>query len=89
MSFIENIKNCIGESVGAELSEFRLAMFGFNSAYFEKVKAIISYTKEEIVLGLKKGSVKISGKELFVKKYCAGDVVICGEILKIENASSR
>ncbi len=88
MSFIENIKNCIGESVGVDLGEFRATMFGFSSVYFEKIKSIVSYTKTEIVLGLKKGRVIISGNQLLVKKYCAGDVVVCGEISKIEKSLS-
>ncbi len=84
MSFIENIKKCIGYSDNPELAEFRVVSFAFRSAYFENVKAIISYDEQEITLSLKRGGIRVSGKELYVKKYCAGDVVICGEISKIE-----
>ncbi len=84
MSFFDNIKNCIYQDGAPELAGFRAVMFGFSSAYFENVKGILSFTKNEIVLGLKKGKIKLSGEELFVKKYCAGDVVICGQISKIE-----
>ena len=84
MSFIDNIKNCINSWENPNLSEFRLVSFGFRSVYFENVASIVSYTKEQIVLGLKKGALKIEGKELCIKKYCGGDVVVCGEIKKIE-----
>ncbi len=84
MSFIENIKNCIAYSDSPELNDFRLVSFSFRSIYFENVKSILSFSREEIVLGLKKGALKVSGRELYVKKYCAGDVVICGEIQKLE-----
>ncbi len=84
MSFIDNIKNCIASSDSPALSGVRMTCFGFRSAYFEEIKSIISYAKDEIVLGLKSGGIILSGRELYVKKYCAGDVVICGEILKIE-----
>ncbi len=84
MSLIDNVKNCIGRSDSPDLTGFRLISFNFNSAYFEDIKQIISYAKEEIVLGLKKGRLSVKGSELYVKKYCAGDVVICGAIKSIE-----
>ncbi len=84
MNFIDNIKNCIGKSDSPTLSGFRLISFGFNSVYLEDVKHVISYTPQEITVGLRAGALKISGGELFLKKYCAGDVVICGRIEKIE-----
>ncbi len=84
MSFIDNIKKCIGLSESDAFCDFRLVSFGFNSLYFEKIKQIISYNKEEINLGLKSGGIKIIGENLYVKKYCAGDVVVCGKIKSIE-----
>ncbi len=84
MSLIENIKNCIGFCEGEEKAGFRLTSFSFNSAYFENIKSVISYTAEQITLALKKGEVIVTGEELYIKKYCAGDVVICGKISKIE-----
>lgn len=84
MSFIDNIKNCIAGYDALNLSGFRLVSFDFRSAYFENVLGIINYTQEEITLGIKKGEIRVKGKDLYVKKYCVGDVVICGEIKSIE-----
>ncbi len=84
MSFIDNVKNCIGGEGSPEFSSFRLVSFGFNSAYFENVKRIISFSSVQVTLGLKRGEIKVSGEGLYIKKYCAGDVVICGKISKIE-----
>lgn len=82
MSFIENIK----ENLGGEMCPpvYRALIFGDNAAYFEGVKNITSYEPNEIVLALKRGSVRVHGKNMYIKKYCAGDVVICGVILKLE-----
>lgn len=51
-----------------------------SAGYFEKVSAIISYSEEEVVLSLKGGTLTVSGKGLYIKKYCEGDVAVCGKI---------
>ena len=84
MGFIDNIKNCFTESELPISPVYRAVLFGDNAIYFESVCSILYYSEDEISLALKKGSIKIVGRRLYVKKYCAGDVVICGKILKIE-----
>lgn len=51
-----------------------------NSGYFENVSHIVSYSEEEIVLSFKSGTLTITGRGLYIKKYCEGDVAICGKI---------
>ncbi|MBQ9485448.1 MAG: YabP/YqfC family sporulation protein [Clostridia bacterium] len=80
MGFIEEIKNVFGEDA---LPEFRVMLFG-NAVYAEGVKAIKSYSQEKIEVFINKGELKITGEELFVKKYCAGDLAVCGKIKSIE-----
>lgn len=84
MSFIDNIKENFTEKELPVEPSFRVLIFGDNAAYIEKVCRIISYEPEEINLSLKKGSLKIKGKGLYVKKYCMGDVCVCGKITAIE-----
>ena len=89
MGFIDNIIECFG---GTELPlepEFRAVIFGGSAVYVENVTGIISYEKEQILLGVKKGSIKVYGKDLYIKKYCLGDVVICGKISGIEKTGNR
>ena len=81
MGFIENIKECIGIDTTTVNPVYRAVIFGDKAVYLEGVKHIASYTKQEIVLSLKHGSVKIVGEQLYVKKYCEGDIVVCGKIL--------
>ncbi len=84
MGFIDNIKQnfCSGEI--PKEPTFRAVLFGESAGYFENIKSIVSYTEEEIVLALSNGCLKVEGKYLYIKKYCMGDVVICGKIKKVE-----
>ena len=84
MSFIDNIKECFCSAEFPKEPLFRAVLFGEKAGYFENVCGIVSYSAEQIVLCLKRGTLTIKGEELFVKKYCAGDVMICGKIKAIE-----
>jgi sporulation protein YqfC len=82
MGFIESIKECLGaESLAC--SSYRAVLFGDTAGYFENVMGISHYQPEEIKMCLKKGFLIVRGEKLYVKKYCAGDVVICGKITAI------
>ncbi len=84
MSFIDNIRDCFCQNELPLDCLYRAVLFGDSAGYFENVKSIVSYEKEEVVLSLKKGAIKIKGKDLYIKKYCIGDVVICGKITSVE-----
>ena len=84
MSFIDNIKDCFCQNELPTDCSFRAVLFGESAGYFENIKSIVSYEKEQVVLSLKNGGIKVSGKDLYIKKYCIGDVVICGKILSVE-----
>lgn len=86
MSFIDEIKGTFnGFNLPVEYP-YRAVLFGDNGGFFENVKSIRSYSKEEIVLTLKKGELKIVGEDLYIKKYSLGDIVICGKIKVIERS---
>jgi sporulation protein YqfC len=84
MGFIDNIIEFLGGEEFYKNQSFRAVMFGDSAVYFEGVTSIISYEKEQVLLGVKKGRLTIKGKDLYIKKYCMGDVVICGKISAIE-----
>ncbi|MBQ9734876.1 MAG: YabP/YqfC family sporulation protein [Clostridia bacterium] len=84
MGFIDSIKECFTSEELMNEPIFRAVLFGDGAAYFENVKTILHYDVEEIGLGLKKGKIVVRGQGLYVKKYCAGDVVICGKIKSVE-----
>lgn len=84
MGFIDNIKECFSPDELPREPIFRAVVFGDNAVYLENVCSIASYTQEEISLSLKRGGLIIRGCNLYIKKYCVGDVVICGTIRGIE-----
>ena len=83
MSFIDDIKNCFLDGA-LSAPTFRAVMFGDSAVYLECITAISHYDQNEITLCLKKGAVKIKGECLYVKKYCEGDVTVCGKIKSVE-----
>lgn len=82
MSFIDEITRVLG---GEETSPaFRVMLLGESAAYVEGVRAIKSYSQDKIELFIRKGEIKLTGEELVVKKFCAGDLAVCGKIKSIE-----
>ena len=84
MGFIDNIRDCFCQNELPAECAYRAVLFGESAGYFENVKSIVSYEKEQVVLALKNGGIKVKGRDLYIKKYCEGDVVICGKILSVE-----
>ncbi len=84
MGFIDSIKSCFTPDELPKEPIYRAVIFGDGAVYLENICSIINYTSEEITLALKKGGLIVTGKCLYIKKYCVGDVVICGKIKAIE-----
>ena len=84
MGFIDEIKNFFSSEELPKEPVYRAVIFGDSAVYFENVRCIAHYDCEQIILSLRRGGIKISGKNLYIKKYCAGDVTVCGTILAIE-----
>ena len=82
MSFVDEVLNVFG---GEDLAPaFRVMILGDSAAYVEGVKSIKSYSEDKIELFIKKGGIKITGEGLYIKKYCAGDLAVCGKIKSVE-----
>ena len=84
MSLIEQIRNCFCQKELPIEPVYRAVLFGDCAGYFENVKNIVSFSDCEIILSLSNGGLKIAGEKLYIKKYCLGDVAICGKIKTIE-----
>ena len=80
MSFIDEIYGHFASSLQGFLPTFKASIIGDNGAYFENVKKIVSLSPNLIILGLKSKLIEVSGEELKIKKYCEGDLLICGKI---------
>lgn len=51
--------------------------------YFENVKDLGAFSSQEVCLIVKKGKLRVCGKNLRVDKYREGDVLLHGEILSV------
>lgn len=89
MGFIDIIIEHLGGVEGVLNPQFRAVLFGKSAVYLENIIGIVSYEKEEILLCVKKGKVRIKGQNLYVKKYCLGDMVICGKITCVESVENQ
>ena len=82
MGFIDDIKNTLTEDLSFG-KEFRCTLTA-NAGYFENVSHIVSYSEDQIVLAFKGAVVTVSGRNLYIKKYCEGDAAICGKIIGLK-----
>ncbi len=83
MAFLENILQSLGLNDNVEKEFNKIMIFGDKGAFFEGIKGIKAFSSEQIILFAKKGEVLVKGERLYIKKFCMGDVVICGKIKEI------
>ena len=83
MSFIDNIVKKFGVDLAIAPLKYKAILFGEIGAFFENVKSIKSFEKDEIILTVKGGEIVVKGKELTVKNYVEGDLTIVGEVKEI------
>lgn len=79
MGFIENIKESFDNISGLE-PIFKAVILGENAVYIEGVKDIKSFSTEKIEVVIPKSIIEICGNNLEIRKFCAGDLAICGKI---------
>lgn len=83
MKFIKEILSQI--SSGADTSfAFQFYIAEGYGGYFQNVKGVGRLSSEEIILLFKTGALIVGGENLVVKKYCDGDMLIEGNILRVE-----
>lgn len=84
MNFIENLKEIMGANEIMEGGAVKFTVVIEKGGYFENVKGVLSYSDDLIVLKIKGGKISVKGENLFIKKYCEGDLSICGKITSVE-----
>ncbi len=85
MSLTETIARFCGVELGGE--EYRLTALGGKCIYIEGVRCVKSFSGSEIILGLKKSCLKITGEGLLLGSFCGGDAAIKGSVRVIERIS--
>ena len=84
MGFMDNIYTSVFLEPFPKEPPFRILLLGDRAGYFEKVKSVISFSESQIELAVKNAVVTVSGENLTIKKFCEGDVVICGKIVSVK-----
>ncbi|MBQ7164793.1 MAG: YabP/YqfC family sporulation protein [Clostridia bacterium] len=82
MSLLETIAGICRTEISPD--EYRLTAFGGRCVYAEGVKCVKSFSRTEIILGLKKSCLKITGEGLRIEQFCGGDAVIKGSVKRLE-----
>lgn len=52
--------------------------------YFQNIKSVAAMSKSQITLISRSGAFCVEGEGLIIKKYCDGDMLIVGNIIKVE-----
>ncbi len=79
------IQSVIGACDGVvNKSQYRFTLLGDSLLYAEGVKRINSYSSAEVILSVKGGSIKITGRGLSIEKFCDGDVAVKGRVDSVE-----
>lgn len=53
-------------------------------AYFQGVKAVGEFSTTQLTLFFAKGQAEVVGDELFIRKYCDGDLSLDGKIQSVQ-----
>lgn len=83
MSFFEVINSSLAKE-NLPVPCFRAVLIGEYALQLEGVLSIKEFSSEKIIVKIKKGELSVSGRGLYIKKYCLGDLVVCGKIVAIE-----
>lgn len=85
MEFLSEIYGALrAESCG----RVRYTVVQGGGGYFENVRRLVAFSEREIVLrGRSGGGVRVTGTGLSLGKYYAGDLLIRGEIERVERES--
>lgn len=62
----------------------RTTMIGNLQLYIENHKGIVEYTKSKVRINTKKGMMKITGENLYIKTIITEEIILCGKIENIE-----
>lgn len=84
MRLFEEILSALGGDEEIAFGGAKVVLYAGRCAYFENVKSILSFSKEAVIIQLKKGTVCAEGEGLAVARYGEGDLLLTGNVRKIE-----
>lgn len=80
---LDELEKYVSLELGATLKEYKYINIGGKVVYIEGQKGILSFSKEQIDIKLKKQTCAVKGTELFIKYYDTDTIIICGDIVSV------
>ena len=84
MGLTDEILSRLGIEEEILFSGAKVVLYAGTCAYFENVLSIAAFSPEALVLRVRTGEVRVEGKQFVVAHYGAGDLLLRGDIQKIE-----
>lgn len=84
MKLFDEIMSRLGVEEELVFGGVKYVVFDGRCAYFENVKGIGDFSSNEVQILLKKGILKVTGNNLYIRRFIEGDLAVYGEILKVE-----
>lgn len=84
--FFEDISKLVGLDEKEYVGGYKIINFDGRAVYIEGYRSLMSISKEEVVLKLKKGRLKVIGKDIVIKDLNEGVLVVYGKITSVEVA---
>lgn len=75
--------------LGADTLSLRYTIVSGKGAYFQNVHRLAAFSETEIVVRSRRETISVSGASLSLGKYEAGDLVVFGDIVRIERKEGR
>ena len=86
MEFLKEIAKVLGaDAAGAFRVQY--AVVDGKGGYFQNVRRLVAFSPTEVVLRGRTGAVRVEGENLSLGKYFAGDLVIEGDIARVERVT--
>lgn len=83
MEFLREIAGVLGaDAAGAFRVQY--TVIDGKGGYFQNVKRLVQFSEEAVVLRGREGALRVEGTHLSLGKYFAGDLVIAGDIVRVE-----
>ncbi len=83
MEFLREIAGALGADAAGTF-RIQYTVVDGKGGYFQNVRRLTEFSRERVVLRGREGCVRVEGRDLSLGKYFAGDLVIAGDIVRVE-----
>ena len=89
MRLFDEILARLGADEEVAFAGAKAVVFAGRCAYFENVKGISAFAPDAVTLRVRAGEVRVEGEGLSVARYGAGDLLLRGDVRRIEFGGER